>query len=86
MSVNQIQISLKVIDNDEKLGKLRVEEVRAVNNFPKYEGEYTATPCCGDKLILETKDKTLRENIEIEPIPYNEVTNFSGGYTVTIGG
>ena len=51
-----------------------------------YNGPYTVTPLAGDEVILETEDKLLLENVTVLEIPYAEVSNLQGGYTVTIGG
>jgi hypothetical protein len=35
---------------------------------------------------LNTKYKSMEDDVEVESIPYQEVTNISGGKTATIGG
>lgn len=52
--------------------------------YETYTGEYDVTPSMS-KQTLETEDKFLTDNIEIDAIPCSEVTNNSGGTTITIG-
>lgn len=49
-----------------------------------YEGEYELTPS-KELQSLQTRDKTLRQNVTVKAIDYAEVSNESGT-TVTIGG
>lgn len=49
-----------------------------------YAGPYEATPQA-DAIVLDTDDKILARDITVNPIPYYETTNESGGYTVIIG-
>ena len=55
------------------------------HQYPVYDGPYTAQPKF-ESQKLETKDKMMKENVEIEPIFVSKVTNLSGGTTVYIGG
>ena len=48
-----------------------------------YEGSYEATPKM-EAQTLVTKDKYLRENVQINAIPIIRVSNTSGGTTVFI--
>lgn len=52
---------------------------------PIYEGEYEVTPSVYAAQTLETQGMVLRENVQIHQIPFAEVSNTSGGTTVTIG-
>ena len=49
-----------------------------------YEGEYAVTPSVKAQ-TLQTAYKMLEENLVVLEIPYAEVSNNSGGKTVTIG-
>lgn len=53
--------------------------------LPYYEGEYELTPVWED-VTLETKQKSMSDNVTMQAIPYAEVDNPSGGVTVIIGG
>lgn len=50
-----------------------------------WKGEYVFTPSL-DGQEYATKGKTMSDNLVIDPIPYAEVSNPRGGYTVNIGG
>ena len=47
---------------------------------------WTVTPLVGAETTLATAGKYLDRDIQVEAIPYAEVTNVSGGKTATIGG
>ena len=49
-----------------------------------YEGSYAITPSL-DSQMLFVKEKTMRDDLQIEAIPYAEVSNSANGITVTIG-
>lgn len=49
-----------------------------------YDGSYEVIPTIGQQ-ILQTKNKTMVNDLTIKSIPYSEVTNTSNGITVTIG-
>lgn len=48
-----------------------------------YTGATTVIPSVVEQ-ILETADKLMRDNITVEEIPYSQVSNPAGGWTVTI--
>lgn len=50
-----------------------------------YEGEYTVTPLAWEQVILETANKTMRNDVTVEEIPYYRTSNPSGGDTIFIG-
>ena len=49
-----------------------------------YDGSYEVTPTIGQQ-ILQTKNKTMVNDLTIKSIPYSESDNSAGGITVTIG-
>lgn len=49
-----------------------------------YKGEYTVVPTF-DAQTLQTKSKTMRDDVTVESIPFSEVTNPQDGITLTIG-
>lgn len=57
----------------------------STNRFPFYQGSYIVTPIANLDLLLETANKVLQDDIIVNKIPYTEVSNLSGGYTVSIG-
>lgn len=56
-----------------------------VPHYETYEGQYNITPMAHLQQILRSKNKVLEQNIIIDKIPYAEVSNTSGGKTITIG-
>lgn len=48
-----------------------------------YEGEYIVTPRTTQQ-SLETKHKTMRDDVTVLEIPYYQTSNEAGGYTVII--
>ena len=50
----------------------------------KYLGPYEVVPSTTDNIILETKKKTMTDDVTVFKIPYYETSNESG-YTVYIG-
>lgn len=54
------------------------------DKYPDYTGSYEVTPKIRSQ-ILPTKNTSLDEDIVIFDIPYQEVSNPSGGLTATIG-
>ena len=52
---------------------------------PNYEGEYEITPDQSEH-VMQTKGKLMHDDMTVHEIPYQEVSNNSGGITVTIGG
>lgn len=58
---------------------------RVVGNiYPDYTGEYEVIPRFEEQ-SLPTMDTVLHADVLVKEIPMAEVTNPSGGYTVTIG-
>lgn len=52
---------------------------------PAYRGPYTVTPEAYFAQTLETAGKRMRQDVEVEEIPYCLASNTAGGYTATIG-
>lgn len=52
--------------------------------LPEYSGEIDITPSATTNYVLDTCNKIVRNNINIQKIPYAEVSNIAGGYTVSI--
>lgn len=50
-----------------------------------YDGDYVVDPKFATQ-VLETENKLLLENVEVNPIEVSRVSNLSGGTTVYIGG
>lgn len=83
--INPVEISLDVTTVNK--AKMDVEQVRVIRGspYPPYEGSTIATPEV-DAQVLPTRNTVLHDDVLILGIPYNEVSNPSGGYTAIIGG
>lgn len=53
--------------------------------IPAYEGSYEIQPKQNEQ-IMPTKGRMMQKDMKIQEIPYEEVSNNTGGKTVTIGG
>ena len=60
------------------------EGISRDGRLPDYEGTYEVTPRKVEQ-VLETKDKSMTDNVTVFAIPYAEVSNLGGGLTATIG-
>jgi hypothetical protein len=52
---------------------------------PVYDGEYVVIPLAREEQALPTAAHLLTQDVVVREIPYYEVSNPSGGYTVNIG-
>ena len=59
------------------------ETITTGGALPDYEGPYVIVPKTS-ATILETDNKSMRDNVVVKKIPYSVVTNPSGGRTITI--
>lgn len=79
--------SAKPIDISIETNEMQLEfgiEEGSGGKLPTYDGEYTITPKPFEEQVLETKNKSLVEDVTVLEIPYSEVTNPEGGKTVNI--
>lgn len=80
----KLSINFKKIDERLSINFGEVYNVSDGANVSIYDGDYTVTPSANEQ-ILETAQKKMDKNVTIIAIPYSEVTNNSGGLTVSIG-
>ncbi len=59
--------------------------VQAGGSIPAYEGSYEIEPSLSPQ-VFATRNRVMKEDLTVKGIAYQEVTNTSGGHTVTIGG
>lgn len=62
-----------------------LESGDSIIDYDEYQGQYTCTPLPTVEQILRTRNKVLKHDIVIDPIPYSEVSNTAGGITCIIG-
>lgn len=75
---------LDIIIEETPIINLTIEEGGGGSPLPYYDGEYSVVPRKIEQ-VLETKNKSMRDDVTIDPINYAEVTNPQGGKTATIG-
>ena len=63
---------------------LTIEEGGGGAPLPYYEGSYQVRPRKVEQ-ILETKNKSMSDDVTVEAINYSEVSNPQGGLTANIG-
>lgn len=62
-----------------------LESGDSIIDYDEYQGQYNVTPLPTVEQILRTRNKVLKQDVVIDPIPYYEVSNDAGGITVSIG-
>ena len=74
----------QIVNKSTITGTIYVSETVYIHDrLPDYEGEYAVTPKV-DEQTLDTKDRSMVEDVTVNPIPYHEVSNLYG-ITVSIG-
>lgn len=81
---NNKEFSLEVDENRLIYSLDSNEKIETKGHLPWYEGEYVVAPRTVEQ-VLETKNKSLRDDVTVEAIHYSSVLNPSGGQTVNIG-
>lgn len=74
------------LQSDLSVGDILLEgelDVGSGGRLPNFDGEYTVTPKIYAQ-TLETKNKSMIDDLVVNQIPYSEVSNPSGGNTVNI--
>ena len=64
--------------------ELGAMQVSVIGGTP-YNGPYAVTPATYREQVLATKNKSMREDVTVGKIPVYEVSNTTGGLTLTIG-
>lgn len=72
------------IDSPESIEVEINGEVVKVGDYEEYKGDYVVTPRVSEQR-LATAEKVLHNDVVVREIPYAEVSNLTGGKTVTIG-
>lgn len=66
-------------------GSIKGKADTFIKIYDEYEGVTDVIPTT-DVQVLETKKKVVKTDITVREIPFESVSNLSGGYTATIGG
>lgn len=81
--VLEIEVEL---ETEETIIELDMSEVIiSGGELPPYQGDYVIIPKVKQSQTLETKNKSMKDNVLVQEIPYTEVHN-NTGITFTIGG
>ena len=76
----------QLLSGDLSTGEIRLEatlDIGSGGRLPNYDGDYTVIPKVYEQ-TLETKNKSMTDNVTVEAVPYAEVSNPSGGKTANI--
>lgn len=76
-----IELSFEKEELEVNFGEVTVVREGAL---PWYNGEYEFTPRKSEQILL-TENKSMKNDVKINPITYSSVDNLFGGQTVTIG-
>ena len=77
-------IKLRVAEPRIRL-KIAPAQVVYTGDGQPYEGVYDVVPRTYEPVILPTKDRLLREDVNVQKIPQYEVSNAAGGITLILG-
>lgn len=77
----RVSITARVSPRGNVSGKVKTAETKPL---PWYEGEYVITPKFTEQ-VLETKQRSLSDNVTVEKITTLEVDNEAGGVTYIFG-
>ncbi len=58
----------------------------STSGMPMYPGPYEVTPRAYADQVLSTNHMGMSQDLTVKEIPYSEVSNPQGGYTINIGG
>lgn len=81
--MNPVNVTLSISSVNQEITIGFNEQIISGGSLPWYPGPYSVTPTPSGE-TLPTRNKSMRSDLDIEPIPYSEVTNPSGGKTVNI--
>ncbi len=85
----QIELGLNVPDIQIGVSRetpdIKIEIEPGGEILPAYDGDIEFTPLAWQEQVLETANKTLKDNITIHEIPFSSVSNPKNGRTVYIG-
>lgn len=74
-----------VTESDNGKVMMVVDGKWAAGELPLYDGAYEVTPSATNDKTLYTAQKLMDADIQVNKIPYSEVSNSANGTTVTIG-
>lgn len=82
---NPIDTGLVRYDGPQELTEEEKAQARANLGIETYQGDYIVTPSATTAYTMQTAQKLMKSNVQVEKIPFFDVTNERGGITVYIG-
>ena len=79
------RLVVKLSEGDQKVDVLFSSAIVSVGNVTMYNGPYSVEPRSDSDQTLDTAQKYMKRDVTVKKIQYAEVSNNSGGTTVTIG-
>lgn len=79
------RLVVKLSEGDRKVDVLFSSAIVSGGNVAMYNGPYSVEPRSDSDQTLETAQKYMKRDVTVKKIQYAEVSNNSGGTTVTIG-
>ena len=76
------ELDLDITIEESPIINLTIEEGSG-GTLPYYDGDYNVVPKVTSQ-VLSTKNKSMRNDVTVEEVPYAEVSNPQGGLTATI--
>lgn len=73
---NKNDIDIKFDENSEKT-KINFDDKVKID-YEYYNGPYEVTPRAYNKIILETDNKLMKDDVLVNEVPYYETSNISG--------
>lgn len=71
--------------NGQKVAVVRQFTPTSIDQYEVYSGPYTVDPLTQSNTVLSTAQKILEQNVTVNKVRFEEVSNNSGGNTVYIG-
>lgn len=81
--MNPVRVTLSILPVNHEVTLGFNETIIGGDQLPWYDGAYSATPKVTAQ-TLETRNKSMRNDVTVEAVPYSEVSNPQGGVTVNI--
>lgn len=72
-----------IVANKQKL-EGHISHWRGGETLPWYDGTYEITPHAYNEQIMQTANKSMRQNVTIHKVPKFDVDNPFGGQTISI--
>lgn len=79
-----LDITMDLLINDSVIDFTIESGAGGGGEYPAYTGTYKVKPKVTEQVLL-TKNKSMLDDVTVFQIPFSEVSNPSGGTTVTIG-